>query len=267
MTAIQDFSISGCRIAGSTTGISLVAAAGAVTKAIITGNTIGPTGGIAGNTTGINIAAGTYGMYFIYGNNVTGNTTNINDAGSVTAFTQKVIRDNVGALLDGGIAATTAASAAINTTETIVVGGVNVSPLPANSLQIGSVIEATLHGTCTSTVANTSTFRIRIGTAGTTSDGVVLSGAVTAAASGTTIAFDVKIRFNVRTLGAAATIAGDVVCLNNGVTGIAAVNCTVVAGTASTFNSTVNNYIEATYVASAATTTCTFQACSIEVVR
>jgi hypothetical protein len=161
-----------------------------------------------------------------------------------------------------------AASAAINTTETIIVGGLNNARIYANQLKVGSVIRATLQGTCTSTVANASTWRFRLGTAGTTADGVIASAANSvAAASGTTIPFEATLLMTVRTIGAAATLSGYLKLANTGVTGISAVTLQVVQATASAFNSTVDNWLSATYVAAAATTTSTFQNAFIEVVK
>lgn len=165
-------------------------------------------------------------------------------------------------------AAIVANSAAINTTETIIVGGLNSFRVKANQLKVGSVIQATLQGTCTSTVANASTWRIRIGTAGTTSDGAVFTAANSvAAASGTNIPFVATLVMTVRTLGAAATLSGYLTLQNTGVTGISAVTLQTVAATVAAFNSTVDNWMSFTYVAAAATTTSTFQNAFVQVVK
>lgn len=161
-----------------------------------------------------------------------------------------------------------AASAAINTTETIIVGGLNNARIYANQLKVGTTVRATLEGTCTSTVANASTWRFRFGTAGTTSDGVLGSAANSvAAASGTNIPFEATLIFTVRTIGAAGTIAGYLKLVNTGVTGISAVTAQVVALTPSAINTTVDNWLSATYVSAAATTTSTFQNAFIEIVK
>ena len=165
----------------------------------------------------------------------------------------------------GGITATIAASGAINTVETIVTAPTVV---PFNSMQAGTVYRITILGTCTSTVANASTFAVRIGTAGTTSDGLLLTIATaTAAASGTNVGFRAIIEFTCRTTGSSATVEGFLTLINSGITGISTAYTQVLAMTASTFNSTVNNFIEATYKSAAATTTCTFQEAFIEVVK
>ena len=162
----------------------------------------------------------------------------------------------------------TAATGAINTTETIITGGLNNARIYANMLKVGTTIRATMQGTCTSTVANASTWRFRLGTLGTTADGVIASAANSvAAASGTNIPFEAQLILTVRTIGAAATLSGYLKLCNTGVTGISAVTVQVVQATASAFNSTVDNWLSATYVSAATTTTSTFQNAMLEIVK
>lgn len=170
-----------------------------------------------------------------------------------------------------GIACTSAASAAINTAETAVAGGNAINGatclIPANFLQVGSTIRVTLNGTCTASVANASTFRGRIGAAGTTADASMFTAAVTSAAAGTTIPFQVVITLTVRTVGAAGTIAGTAVIQNQGTTGLSTLTVNVVPLTVSTIITTAQAYLTFTYVSAAATTTCTFQNGIVEIIR
>lgn len=85
-----------------------------------------------------------------------------------------------------GNTASVAASAAINTVDTIIASSAS---LPANYFQAGTTYRITVSGTCTSTVANLSTFTLRIGPNGTTADTTIATPTCTAAASGTTIPF------------------------------------------------------------------------------
>ena len=180
----------------------------------------------------------------------------IDDTGTIRVFGQNALHSIV------------AASGAINTTETIIVGGLNNARLYANNCKIGTTFCITLQGTCTSTGANASTWRIRIGTAGTTSDGAVFTAANSvAAASGTAIPFVARLVLTIRTIGAAATVSGYLELINTGVTGLSAVTVQVVQATAATFDSTVANWISATYVSAATTTTSTFQQAFIEVLK
>lgn len=162
----------------------------------------------------------------------------------------------------------TATSSGISNTETIVVGGLNNCRIKANQLKVGTTIRATLVGTCTSTAANASTWRFRMGTAGTTSDGVIGSAATSvAAASGTNIPFVCEMVLTVRTIGGTAALVGYVELRNTGVTGVSAVTVQTVILTPSTWDSTVDNWLSVTYVAAANTTTCTFQNAFIEIVK
>lgn len=159
--------------------------------------------------------------------------------------------------------AITAASAGINSTQTVV----ESISIPANSLKAGTTYRIKASGVCTSTAANASNFRARIGP-------TTLTGAIaavvnpTAATSGTNIPFSVELLFTVRTIGASGTAIGSGTLLNNGVTGVSA--AAVVVGqvtTAVTVDTTVTNLVELTYQAAATTTTCTFHNALIEIVR
>lgn len=159
--------------------------------------------------------------------------------------------------------ARTTASAAINTTETILVS----SPvLTANRFMASTYITIIFSGTNTSSVAGTSTFRVRIGTAGTTADTLVFT-ATTAnsAASGTNIAFRGQIDITIRTVGATATAYGTLTLNNAGSTGISTVLTQVINGTMSSFDSTTANIVSLSYLSAATTTTSTFQQAIIEI--
>lgn len=161
---------------------------------------------------------------------------------------------------------TVAASGAINTTETIVSAPFSI---PVNSLKVGSTIRITLFGTCTSTAANASNFRVRYGSLGTVADAIIATMATSVAAtSGTTVPFDAVIEITFRTIGAAGSVVGSLCLINNGVTGISAVNAQVIALTQTTApNTTTATNIEVTYQSAASTTTCTFQRVIIEFVQ
>jgi hypothetical protein len=272
--AAIDWQVSNSRFAANTTaGIQTTAAA--THSFQILNNTIGITGVFGANALGINIQSGTYASYRIKGNiGLAANTTGgITDSGVVAGLNQKEVADNLGATIKGGIAASTSATGAINTGETIVAGGNAVNGasavIPANSLQIGTTIRITMMGTCTSTAANVSTFTLRTGTAGTTGDASVATAATSiAATSGTTVGFTAIMTFTVRTIGATGTIAGSMLLLNTGITGISANNTQSIPLTATaTLNTTTANYIEVTYKSAATTTTSTFQNGIVEIVK
>lgn len=176
--------------------------------------------------------------------------------------------------LGGGTrASTVAASAAINTTETLLVRTPLLIPSSVvgqslgGTLQVGSVVRAILFGTCTTTVANTSTITIRAGTLGTTADASVAAITVPAAGTtGTNVPFEIMVQFTVQTLGAAGTAFGSLVYTANAATGLSATNPAVVAFTSATLATTTATWLDVTFVSAATTTTATFQNCTIEVI-
>jgi hypothetical protein len=187
-----------------------------------------------------------------------------NTSGTVGQYIQS---DGTNEVFSSGVgqADIVAASSGINTTETIVV---KTAALAANRLQAGTIIRVTLIGTCTSSAANADTLKIRIGTAGTTADGLVQNAITSVAAtSGTNIPFKIVWDITVRTAGASATTYGTCTVLQTGVTGISAQTTQVILPTFTNFNSTTaSNIISASIVAAATTTTSTFQVAYIEFV-
>jgi hypothetical protein len=163
---------------------------------------------------------------------------------------------SIGVSLPGQVAQMTAASSAINTTETKLM---NTASIAANQLTAGSTYTVVLYGTCTSTVANASNIRVRIGTAGTTSDAVVGLITPTAATSGTGVNFTCTFTLKVRTTGVGGTMAGNGFLMNNGTTGISSVADVVGTVQSITVNTTAANIISVWYVSAATTTTSTFQ--------
>jgi hypothetical protein len=172
--------------------------------------------------------------------------------------------NNSNATDTSGLAALTAATAGINTTETAVL----TATLAANTLKVGTSFRIYATGVCTSSVANASNFRVRIGTAGTSADAVAVVITPTAAASGTAIPFFADFLVTVRSIGSSGSILGSGVLTNNGVTGVSAAAAVVAQTTATvTVNTTVQNIIQISYVAAAATTTCTFHNAAITLAK
>ncbi len=158
-----------------------------------------------------------------------------------------------------------ASSGAINTTETVIV---KTPAFAASRVVAGTHFRVILDGTCTATVANTSTFTLRWGTNGTTADGTVAAFTTSASATtGTNNGFRTVIDLTVRTAGAAATSQGMLQLTSDGNIGIVATpNVKSVAGTA--FNTTTANAIlSLAYKSAATTTTSTFTNATIEVVQ
>jgi len=219
--------------------------------------------GTAGNTQryAINIAAGTSANLQIFGNdcepNLTVGTIGYINSGVLTGGGNQIAFNTPGISM-GMDSATVAASGGLNTTETVISAPMRIG---ANALRAGNTIRFTAVGTCTTTAANVTTFRVKMGTAGTTSDGVIMTFATTAAGTtGTTIPFRVVIDITCRTVGGSATFYGSMTLYTNAITGIVALQLTnIYLGTAATGSTITNNYITLTHQTAATTTTNTFQ--------
>lgn len=170
---------------------------------------------------------------------------------------------------------TVAASAAINTTETLLLA----SPLRPPStdfgqtilgtLQVGTLVRWTIQGTTTDTVANTSTFGIRMGTLGTVAGDTLVATFVTSASgtAGTAVPFTAVINLTVQTLTATGTGTGQLV-INSPATGIigAAISFNVGSAAAITaLPTTTATFIDLTLVTAATTTTNTIQSVQCEI--
>jgi hypothetical protein len=201
-TAVQDFSMSNCRVAGNATaGVNTVAATGSVTKFNIQNNTFGPTAGVGANGIGINIQAGTYGSYNITGNNVVGNTSNLNivDNGTVATTDMKIIGDNLGHLINGIVASQGATPLSVPiTTETVVLS----ARLPANAVSVGQVF--TIKAIGVMSAANVPTWRVRVGANGTTADTACWT--VTTAAGAANGRHGCDVLLTVRAIGASGSV-------------------------------------------------------------
>lgn len=268
--------LDGCTIAGnsvtSSNTLDGVSVAAAITDFRVIGCRIGPVG-TATNTQrfAINVLAGASNRYTIRSNDLRGNG---NGAGTGGAFqnlgtgTIQSIGDNLGGPLTG--LPMVAASAAINTTDTVLA----TAPAGSNGMNPGTTYEITLEGTCTASVANLSTFTVRLGIAGTTADATIATFTVTSAATGTTIPFAVRIKLTFRTVGATGTVSGSLYTLSQGLatgtsSGIEAFSVsTSRAASVAAPNTTLNDLIlSVSYKSAATTTTSTFQEGQVELKR
>ncbi len=252
-TALTVVRINGVSMAGLTTGIlKNTTGTGAPSIAVagdfpvLNQNTTGSAGTVSGtnvvtNTNLSQMAANTFKA------NNTASTANATD---ITTAQAK-------AMIETEDASIVAATAAINTTETIVV---KTPAMAANRMVAGSTIRITLVGTNTSSAANTSTFRLRLGTAGTTADALLATvTTATAATTGTAVPFRVVIDLTIRTT---TTAFATVTVFNTGgtSTGISTVPVQVLLHTMSALNTaTAAQILSATYLSAATTTTSTFQ--------
>lgn len=178
------------------------------------------------------------------------------------------IESNFG-LNDQAAAAIVADTGAINTTETVIVKS---ATMPANRLVAGTVISIPFAGTNTSSAANTSTFTLRMGTAGTTADTAIFTAVMAVSATtGTNVSFTGEVFCTVRTAGASGTGFCRVLLVNPNATSVATASTGIsviplqsVLPTMSTFNTTTaNNIISLTYKSAATTTTSIFKEAAI----
>lgn len=151
-----------------------------------------------------------------------------------------------------------ASTSAITTVETIIVQGV----VKANAIQAGTAFTARAYGICTSSVANTPTFKIRFGSVGDITDTIIMSQAVTAATTGTTIPWRWEANILFR-----STVQSHVssILYNNGVTGITATQTPLLGAptTTSALTTNVENFLSVTLITGASTTSCSSGSASI----
>jgi hypothetical protein len=160
----------------------------------------------------------------------------------------------------GTVAVITASSSAINTTETSIVS----YTVPANTVASGTVYRITVGGTCTSSAANVSNLKLYWGANGDNTDTLLLSPNLTAAASGTNIAFTAVWLITFRN----TTTAETQFWLNNGGnTGIAALQSAASVSNTGSLTTTSNQILHVAYVSAATTTTSTFTTAIIELVK
>jgi hypothetical protein len=216
----------------------------------------------------INLAAGTSANIQLIGNQCAPNGT-VGNLGYINtgALTGRglIAQANSPQSLSGTGSCTVAASGAINTTETVISAALRFA---ASTLRPGTVIRFRIAGSCTvSTAAAVPTFRVRMGTAGTTGDGVIMTFALPTSGGVGTSAFDVEIVLVCRTAGASGTFAGSLRAQQASATlGLLSTIAAAMAGTAAAGNTTTVNYLTATYQGASANVTCTFQIVSTEVV-
>jgi hypothetical protein len=157
-------------------------------------------------------------------------------------------------------------SSAINTVETY------LNPqfkLNANTLVAGNSYRITVTGTNTSTVANLSTFTVRMGTAGTTADTSLGTVTATSATTGTNIPFSVSCVVTVQSIGSNGSVIFSGSLTNSGTTGINTTQTPVMVLGSPTagMNTTGALYLGITYKSAASTTTSTFQQVIVEHIR
>jgi hypothetical protein len=156
----------------------------------------------------------------------------------------------------------TAASAGINSAETSVVQ----LTIPANYIAAaGKTFLLTAFGVCTSSAANASNFRARIGTAGQQCRQCCRGHHPDSGSFRYGYSIPGGNVVTVRSVGSGGSIIGGGALNNNGVTGVSAAAVVAASLTATvSLNTTVQNILQLSYVAAASTTTCTFHGAVIQ---
>ena len=270
--AAQNISFTDCTIAGNGQegantydGISLVANVNGIQAM----NCAICQAGTAGNQQryAINVAAGTSANLQFVNNQCTPNGTigthGYINLGALTGGNNNVT-GNAPQLDSGMGSATVGASGAINSAETVISAPFRMGP---NALKPGTTIAIRFAGSCTVTsAAAVPTFRVKMGTAGTTGDGVIMTFTLPASGGVGTSVFDGEIQLVCRTTGGSGTFAGSMRVQQASATlGLLSTIAAALAGTAAAGSTITNNYLTLTYQAASANVTCTFQIVSIEV--
>lgn len=158
------------------------------------------------------------------------------------------------------------ADQAIANTLTLVNG--TLIAVPPQGFQVGTTYRWKFTGVQTAAAASAAVVTVRIGTAGTTADAAVLTATFPAATTATGTAFDLEVTLTVRTLGAAATVKGKAVLLQQTAAGIGgATSAAIPVATFATFNSTTaQQLVNVSFISGGATTTVTFETATAEIV-
>jgi hypothetical protein len=163
--------------------------------------------------------------------------------------------------IPGGVADITSPITVNTTTETNLV----TYSVPANTIVAGTAYRAKLLGIGTSTAANTNTFNVYWGPNGNNTDTNIGSLSLTAATTGSNVAFAVELIITFRTTG--SVVVGGT-CIDSGGTGISnavakAVSNTVVSG----LTTSSNEILTVTWVSGATTTSAVFGQAGTELVK
>jgi hypothetical protein len=164
--------------------------------------------------------------------------------------------------------ATTTATAAITTTETVVAQS---ELIPANTLQAGSNLRVSLYGRTIATGGSTQVLRFRYGPTGTTADPQILGTSYTSAnTGGDNPSFALISDFVVTSAGATGEATGGAAVVNQKAYGftVGATQQQMLDVTLNALDTTADGYLTVTYESGAAGTSTTFRApCTVELVK
>jgi hypothetical protein len=163
------------------------------------------------------------------------------------------------------VSAISASSGSVVSSETYVSAAFQI---PANSLATKMVFRIKAYGVATSSSAKSATFNVRMGTAGTTSDTLVLALSATSATSGTSVPFEFEALVTIQALTSSGKAVASARLINNGITGISSVATVVAgAGTQATINTTVALFLGLSYVSASSGASVIFNQVTVEQVE
>jgi hypothetical protein len=157
----------------------------------------------------------------------------------------------------GNLVTATSGSGSISNTQTIYTGAQYT--LPANAAVAGMNITGTFSGTCTtSTSPGSGTYRLYIGTTGTTSDTEVARFVVADSPSVSSKNFLLSLEGTIQTIGSSGTAQFTGVVQADTSLSLTGGAFNSDTGTVSSLNTTVNEILSVSYVSGASTSNCTF---------
>lgn len=239
-----------------------------ITDFRIHGNRIGPVGTATNSQLwGIQLVSGATNRFSVARNDLRLNGTSGTSGGAFSNLATGLIKDihnNVGGPMSGvGI---TSAVAITTTTETILC----TAPFGSGGANPGTIYRFQFAGTATNIATSTTgTFRVRLGTAGTTADTSLMTfGLTTATTAGSAIPFEGNITITLRTSGTAGSVYGVLRVTSNAATGLDNATVLVVLGTVVTAPNTLtaDNILSCSYAITNVTdqTNVTFQEVNAE---
>lgn len=153
-------------------------------------------------------------------------------------------------------------TSALSTVETYI--GV---ALAQENIAAGDTYKITVYGTTTSSGANTTSLKVKVGSAGSTSDATILTAAIVAATSGTNVPWKAEFLITIRTTGSSGTLVTVGSLVNDGTTGIYTLPTKVFAPATGSINTTASNKFGISLISTSANTASTIYSAIAEMLH
>ncbi len=134
-------------------------------------------------------------------------------------------------------------------------------------LAAGDTYKITVYGTTTSSGANTTSLKVKVGSGGSTSDATIFTGALVAATSGTNVPWKAEFFITIRTTGTSGTLVTVGSLMNDGTTGIYTLPNKVFAPATGSINTTAGNQFGISLVSTSANTASTVYSVVAEMIH